>query len=107
MKTKRVGMITMGVSLVLAGALLIYHVFQPNLDILLILKLTPIILVFLGLEILYYSFTYKEEKLKYDFLSMFVCFILIVGSLAMAAVPQVVEYYTHWEQENYRVIIED
>ncbi|MEG1932518.1 MAG: hypothetical protein RR075_05355, partial [Pygmaiobacter sp.] len=57
------------------------------------LKLCPLIFVLLGIEVVYYSLQRTDAKIKYDFLSMFICFILIVSGLCVAMVPQLFTYY--------------
>ncbi|SDM53974.1 hypothetical protein [Acetanaerobacterium elongatum] len=86
---RRVGVFTMGASLIGAGALTIYAIINPGLDIYQIIRYTPAILILLGIEILVYAIFQKNSHLQYDFLSMFVCFILIVFSLSLAGIPTI------------------
>lgn len=89
---RRVGTLTMGVALIIVGAAICAGLFAPQIDFLLLFRLSPLVLVALGCEIVFASFREKEMRLKYDFLSMVVCFFLIVGSLGAACVPTVMEY---------------
>lgn len=84
---RRVGTFTMGVALIATGLAVIASLIVPNFDYIMLLKFTPLLLVFLGLEVITFSFFYKNGKIRYDFLSGFVCFLIICGSLALAAVP--------------------
>ena len=74
---RRVGTLTMGLALVVVGAALCVGLFFPNVDFLLLFKLSPLVLVALGCEVIFAASTAKGMRLKYDFLSMFVCFLLM------------------------------
>lgn len=90
---RRVGTITMGLSLIAAGILILCGLLIPNFNIITAAKFAPLILIFLGFEILLRYFTAKGEKLKYDFLSGFICFLLIVASIAASTLPPLFRYY--------------
>lgn len=92
-KTRRVGTLTMGLALIATGLLIAVAMFAPALDLTLALRLCPLLLVVLGCEVLFFSLRSKDDKIKYDWLSMFVCFILVVGSLGLAMVPKLLLYY--------------
>ena len=85
---RRVGTITMACSLIAVGVLLLIGTFNQSISFLLMAKLAPIILIVLGIEILFRYSISKGEKIRYDFLSGFICFLLIVGSLGMAVIPE-------------------
>ncbi|MFV0412496.1 MAG: hypothetical protein ACK5L3_04385 [Oscillospiraceae bacterium] len=86
-RVRRVGTFSMALSLIATGVFLVLRVFIPNFNFPLVLKLAPVVLVFLGLEILVANFTPGLQKLKYDVLSVFVCLILIGASLLFAFIP--------------------
>lgn len=90
---RRVGTITMGLSLIAAGVLILCGLLIPNFNLVSAAKFAPLILVFLGVEILFRYFSSKGEKLKYDFLSGFVCFVLIVASVTVSVIPSLLQYY--------------
>lgn len=92
-KVRRVGTFTMGLCLVIAGLALTVGMFRPGTDFTFLFKLAPLVLVALGVEVLVASATAREQKLKYDFLSMFVCFLLILCTAAAAVCTPLVEYY--------------
>lgn len=84
---RRVGTITMACALIAMGILMVVATFNEAMGLAMAVKLAPVILIVLGIEILVrYAFS-KGEKLRYDFLSGFVCFLLITASLVMAIVP--------------------
>ena len=99
---RRVGTVTMACALIAVGVLLIIGSFNQSISFLMMARLAPIILIVLGIEILFRYFVSKGEKLRYDFLSGFVCFILIMGSLGMAAIPEV---WNNWGP--HREILEE
>lgn len=86
-RERRVGRVTLGISLVTAGVLLLIGLFNPSFSIFTAAKFAPVILILIGAEILVSTFTAKGCRLRYDFLSMFVCFLLIFGSFGLAMIP--------------------
>lgn len=94
-KIRRVGTFTMGLSLMATGGAAIYSLFNPAINLLSIFRFTPVILIFLGLEILVFAIL-GGSKLKYDFLSMVVCALLIGTTFCLSAIPFA---YTHWGPE--------
>ena len=67
MRQRRIGTITLGISLVVFGILFLIHIFGGVLNYMLIFHLWPLILIVLGGEILYYSFFAPEKSGTYDF----------------------------------------
>lgn len=77
-KVRRVGTFAFGLTLIAAGVLLLCAILIPGFDPRPILRLAPVILIALGIEVLVYA-ARPNVKLKYDFLSMLGCaFILVV-----------------------------
>ena len=72
-KEIRVGRITLGLALIAMGILLLIGLFNPGFSIMAAAKCAPVILIFIGVEILVSTFLAKGRQIKYDFLSMFVC----------------------------------
>lgn len=90
---RRVGTLTMGIALILVGAGICVLQFSRDWDLLLLFcKLSPLLLVALGCEVLLSAALAKGARLKYDFLSMFVCFLLLAGTLAASCLPVALEY---------------
>jgi len=83
-KVRRVGSIAFALVLIAAGVLLIVYQFVPQFDLLKILKFSPVILIALGIEMLYYS-ARPDVKVKFDWLAMLgTAFTLcIVGTAAL------------------------
>ncbi len=92
-KIRRVGTFTMGISLIAAGGLAIYSLINPAADYVLLFRFTPVILILLGIEIMISAIFAGGTKLKYDFLSMVVCTLLICGTLCLAALPHIYRYW--------------
>lgn len=90
---RRVGTITMGIALICFGGLLIAALMFPNVQYISILQFSPIILVALGIEIIIQYIVRRNQPLKYDFLSCFVCILLIGASLILAAIPVAAKYF--------------
>ncbi len=90
---RRVGTFTMGIALIGFGLAICYSLLNPGFDYFLIVKLSPLVLVLLGAEIVLFSTFSKNTRIRYDFLSGFVCFLIICGSLIAAAIPTVYKAY--------------
>ncbi len=100
-RTRRVGTVTMALFLILIGILMLVSVFVPTLNLVFVARLSPVIFVLLGIEILLVSIFDKENTIKYDFASIILCFFLIGGTLLAGVVPLVLQ--RSWqEDEIYR-----
>ena len=90
---RRVGSVTLGICLITAGIFFFAYHFLPNFDALLVLKIVPAAgLVLLGCEVLYYAT--RPQRGKYDFVSVFVCLVLMACCFGLTLLPLV------WEQVN-------
>ena len=88
---RRVGSVTLGICLITAGIFFFAYHFLPNFDAPLVLKIVPAAgLVLLGCEVLYYAT--KPQRGKYDFVSVFVCLVLMACCFGLTLLPLV------WEQ---------
>ncbi len=88
---RRVGSVTLGICLITAGIFFFAYHFLPNFDALLVLKIVPAAgLVLLGCEVLYYAT--RPQRGKYDFVSVFVCLVLMACCFGLTLLPLV------WEQ---------
>lgn len=94
-RTRRVGSFTCGLMLVLYGILFLIHIIQPKLDYYIIFELWPLILIFLGVEILASSTNKNQEKRKfvYDFWAVILVFIVAFFAMIMSGVNYYYEYY--------------
>ena len=93
---RRVGSVTLGICLITAGIFFFAYHFLPNFDALLVLKIVPAAgLVLLGSEVLYYAT--RPQRGRYDFVSVFVCLVLMACCFGLTLLPLV------WEQVNPEV----
>lgn len=91
-RVRRVGTCTMGLSLIIIGVTICLSMFVPSVDMLMLAKLAPLVLVALGIEIVITSCFAKQDTIKYDGLSIFIAMILIGFSMCAAFFPTVLEY---------------
>ena len=77
--------------LVICGALMLVSMFFPTLDLTLALQLSPLILVSLGVEVLLAS--RREGKLRYDWVGMVLCFVLVTAALVFFAIAWCLVYH--------------
>lgn len=104
MRIRRVGTITCGSILIIFGVLFLVHMFYPALSFAFIMKLWPVILIALGLEMVIANMKYKadtETVLKYDKGAIFITFLLTCFALGMGIVEYCMTYsarygYIYW-----------
>lgn len=96
--TRRVGTLTLGIALILCGLALLAKILLPNLNVLLLLRFSPVVLILLGLEMLAAA-AKPGEKLRYDWLSLFVSFVLVCAAGCAAVMPYVLDYYGPFHEE--------
>lgn len=90
---RRVGSITLGIVLVMTGALFLAYYFLPGFDWQLAVRLAPpLALMAMGVEVLF--FASRPGQWKYDFLSVFSGLVLMGGCFCLAMLPAV------WEELN-------
>ncbi len=80
---RRAGTFTLGVVLVAAGCGMLASLLWPALDIGWLLKASPLILVALGVEVLLAA--RGGGRVKYDWLGMLLCFLLVGAGMVMYA----------------------
>lgn len=90
---RRVGTLTMGVVLVAAGICMLISMFYPNLDLTLVLQVSPVILISLGIETLLAA--RGGGKVKYDWVGMILCCLLVCTAVCLYAVT----YLLVWHPE--------
>lgn len=85
---RRVGTVTLGLTLILLGILVPLALFLGG-DMWRLLQLAPVVLLCLGVEILVYAIRYKQERFKYDGLSILLVVLITFTTLlgAMLAPP--------------------
>ena len=90
---RRAGSITMGIALIACGIAITLYYIIPGFNLIALAKFAPLILVCLGIEILWANARKGDALLKYDLLSMFLCFMLICGSAGVSLIPAVWQFY--------------
>lgn len=85
-RERRVGTFTFGIVLVIAGLAMTSALFFPSLDFQLLMKLSPAVLILLGIEVL--LSTRKGGRIKYDWLGMLLCFLIVLLALGV--------FFTSW-----------
>ena len=93
-ETRRVGTFTLGVVLVICGIWMMATMFYPRLDLAWVLKGSPLILISLGVETLLSA--RGGGKVKYDWLGMILCFILVCAALCLYAIAYVMVWHPEW-----------
>lgn len=89
-----VGSLTMGLSLIISGIIILFGLLFPNLvDLTFVFQLSPLFLIFLGCEILFHYFKSHGEKINYNFFSIFLCFIIICSCFVLAVFYQAIQFY--------------
>lgn len=91
MKIKRVGTISMGIVLVAVGAILFMSQVNQSSAINMVSKIWPLILILLGLEILWFRYSSRDENtvIKYDIFSIFIVFVILFVNIGIYAVTEV------------------
>ena len=80
---RRVGTFTFGVTLVVFGLWMLAALLLPELDLLWVLKLSPLVLVLLGIEVLLAA--RKSSAIKYDWVGMLLCMVIVLTALSLFA----------------------
>ena len=88
--------LTLGVVLVVTGILMAVSLFWPQLDLRWAIKGAPFILISLGVETLLAA--RGDQRVRYDWAGMLLCFLVGLGGLALAAAAW---YWTHCPWELY------
>lgn len=89
---RRVGTLTSGIVLVILGILFLLRLEFPSINYSRILSLWPLILVFLGIEIIASYIINNEEKIKYDVTGVILVIILSFFAMAMAGLEFIIAH---------------
>ncbi len=92
-RVRRVGTITMGSTLVLAGVAMLLYIFYPGFNISFLLSLAPLVLIALGLEMIIMYIVRRGERLRYDFVSTLLSILLIAFSIGSVYMSQFFNEY--------------
>lgn len=91
MKIKRVGTISMGIVLVVLGVILFLSQVNQLSALNMVSKIWPLILILLGLEILWFRYSSKDENIviKYDIFSIFIVFVILFVNIGIYAATEI------------------
>ncbi|WP_343208150.1 LiaI-LiaF-like domain-containing protein [Anaerolentibacter hominis] len=85
-RVHRVGTFTFGILLVVFGLLFLLHLFIPALSYEIIFAFWPLIFILLGVEVLFFNFKQKTEKIIYDKGAVVLTVLLTFFAMIMACV---------------------
>ena len=91
-KGRRVGTFTAGIVLIMFGVMFLLRTIFPIINFTLILSLWPLILVFLGIEIIVAYIINKEEQMKYDASAIVLVIILSFFAMGMATMEFLINH---------------
>lgn len=91
MQRRRVGTLSMGIVLVCLGVTLIFSLIKGTVVTGLLTKGWPLVLLLLGGEVLWYTFSSKEEspKIGYDIFSIFIIGLICITSLGLYSLTRI------------------
>ena len=93
---RRVGSLTLGICLIAAGTFFLCYFFVPGFPWQRVLEIAPAAgLILLGAEVLF--FAARPGQWKYDFVSVFICLVLMAMCFGLALLPAV------WDQVDPQV----
>lgn len=91
---RRVGTFTFGWVMIATGIVMVVGLFLPKVDLRTALRLSPVILISIGAEVL--AGSHGSHRLKYDWVAMLLCFVLVCAAMGMYAVAWVMLYHPAW-----------
>ena len=95
MRSRKIGVLTLGVSLVVFGALFMLRIFIPGFDYITVMKFWPVVLVLLGIEVLISALLPQKEGMqrpKIDAVSIIMLFLTLFLALGLAAAQFALEH---------------
>ena len=95
--SRKIGVLTMGVTLVTFGVLFLLRAFIPWMDYFTVMRFWPAVLILLGIEVLISAFWPRKEdtpRPKVDAVSIIVLFLTLFLAFGLAAAQFVIE--TNW-----------
>ena len=88
---RRVGTFTFGVTLVVCGLWMLLSLLLPDADLWWMIKLSPLVLIVLGVEVLLAS--RSGGKIRYDWVGMVLCFVLVTAALVFFGIAWCLVYH--------------
>lgn len=82
-KVRKVGRLTLGITLILVGLSVIIQTFLPIEIFRYVLMLWPLVFISIGIEVIYFS---KKEEIKYDGVGIFLVFVVLFFGTIFGAI---------------------
>lgn len=97
-KTRRVGSVTFGLTLIVFGVLFLVHMAAPSLNYEMIFNCWPIVFVLLGIEILVENRKSNAAgyRFVYDFPAILMLALMLFFAMMMAVVDCAIQYQKMW-----------
>ena len=92
LKGRRAGTLTAGITLTVFGLLFLGRSIFPWLDYTFIMSLWPLVLLFLGIEMIAAYIVNKEEKLRYDGSAIALVIFMALFAMVMGGAEFVMEH---------------
>lgn len=93
MRTRKIGTITFGASLIAFGTAFLLHFFLPMITIQGVISFWPIIFIILGLEVLASTFRNREQDVViYDKTGIILTALLVMFAMGMGIISLFMEY---------------
>lgn len=94
LRTRRVGSVTFGLTLILFGILFLVHMAVPDLQYEMIFQFWPVVFIILGIEILVENHRSNDGQYKfiYDFPAILMLVMMLLFAMVMAAVDISIRY---------------
>lgn len=98
LKTRRVGSVTFGLTLIVFGILFLVHMAAPSLNYEMIFSCWPVVFVLLGIEILVENRKSNAAgyRFVYDFPAILMLLLLLFFAMMMAVVDSAIRYQELW-----------
>lgn len=97
-RTRRVGSVTFGLTLIVFGVLFLVHMAAPSLNYEMIFNCWPVVFILLGVEILVENRKSNAAgyKFVYDFPAILMMAMMLFFAMMMAVVDSAVRYQELW-----------
>ena len=82
-RVRKVGRLTLGITLILVGLSVIIQTFLPIEIFRYVLMLWPLVFISIGIEVIYFS---KKEEIKYDGVGIFLVFVVLFFGTIFGAI---------------------
>ncbi len=92
MKICRIGSITFGLCCILYGVLFLLRTFFQTINYAFILKLWPVVLIVLGIEVIFSYVMVKDREIRYDVWAIAMILMVTVFAMGMGCMEFLLEH---------------